>query len=107
MPINDDCDAELAREAQAGDKASLGALLASHRADMLAVALAVLGRPAEAEDAVQDASVIALTSIGDLRDPAAVGPWGATKLASSHARRPRASKPLGRQARSEKDSLVG
>lgn len=94
MPINDDCDAELAREAQAGDKASLGALLASHRADMLAVALAVLGRPAEAEDAVQDASVIALTSIGDLRDPAAVGPWLRTIVRNCCRMRLRSQTPL-------------
>jgi RNA polymerase sigma factor (sigma-70 family) len=68
-------DEELAREARDGDRACLGALLARHRADMLTLALTVLGRPAEAEDAVQDACVIALTSIHTLRDPTAVGPW--------------------------------
>jgi RNA polymerase sigma-70 factor (ECF subfamily) len=72
---DDSIDAELASAARDGDKACLGALLARHRADMLAVALAVLDRPDEAEDAVQDASVVALTSIGKLRDPAAAGAW--------------------------------
>jgi RNA polymerase sigma factor (sigma-70 family) len=42
---------------------------------MMAVALSVLPRADEAEDAVQDASLIALARIGDLRDPAAAGPW--------------------------------
>ncbi|MEU6782894.1 sigma-70 family RNA polymerase sigma factor [Nonomuraea angiospora] len=61
--------------AQSGDSAALGTLLARHRAGMLAVAVSVLRDPAEGEDAVQDASLTALARIGDLRDPAAVGPW--------------------------------
>jgi RNA polymerase sigma-70 factor (ECF subfamily) len=68
-------DADLARAAQSGDPASLGALLSRHRARMLALALHMLRQPADAEDAVQEAAVIALTRIGDLRDPAAVGGW--------------------------------
>ncbi|WP_396230432.1 RNA polymerase sigma factor, partial [Frankia sp. ACN1ag] len=50
-------------------------MLARHRGEMMAVALAVLGRSAEAEDAVQDAMFLALSRIKDLRDPGAVGPW--------------------------------
>ena len=42
---------------------------------MLAVALGVLGRPSDAEDAVQDAMLTALGRIQDLRDPGAIGPW--------------------------------
>ena len=42
---------------------------------MHAVALAVLGHGPDAEDAVQEAALIALCRIGDLRDPDAVGPW--------------------------------
>jgi RNA polymerase sigma factor (sigma-70 family) len=68
-------DVELTRAAQSGDVTALGALLARHEAGMRAVALAVLGRTADAEDAVQDAAVVALRRIGDVRDPAAVGPW--------------------------------
>ncbi|WP_033341136.1 RNA polymerase sigma factor [Catenuloplanes japonicus] len=66
---------ELVVLAQRGDAAALGELLARHRAGMMAVALSVLPRAADAEDAVQDASLTALTRIGDLRDPAAAGPW--------------------------------
>ena len=68
-------DPELVRAAQAGDVGSLGLLLARHHAGMRAVALAVLGHNQDAEDAVQEAALIALRSIGDVRDPNAVGPW--------------------------------
>ncbi|MCF0093821.1 RNA polymerase sigma factor [Micromonospora sp. MH99] len=68
-------DAELVALAQAGDAAALGALLTRHEAGMRAVALGVLGYGPDAEDAVQDAMVTALRRIGEVRDPAAVGPW--------------------------------
>jgi RNA polymerase sigma factor (sigma-70 family) len=70
-----DVDLDLARAAQAGDAAALGLLLERHQAGMRAVALSVLGHGPDAEDAVQDALVVALARIGDLRDPAAAGPW--------------------------------
>jgi RNA polymerase sigma factor (sigma-70 family) len=65
----------LVRDAQAGDVAALGVLLDRYRAAMLAVALGVLGRPSDAEDAVQDATLAALGRIQDLRDPGAIEPW--------------------------------
>ena len=65
----------LIRDAQAGDVTALGVLLERYRAPMLAVALGVLGRPSDAEDAVQDAMLAALGRIQDLRDPGAIGPW--------------------------------
>ncbi|MFD4638307.1 RNA polymerase sigma factor [Lentzea sp. NPDC058436] len=68
-------DEELTRAAQAGDVAALGVLLARHEAGMRAVALSVVGHGPDAEDAVQDAMLVALSRIGDLRDPAAVGAW--------------------------------
>lgn len=68
-------DFELVRAAQAGDAGSLGLLLARHQATMHAVALAMLGHSPDAEDAVQEAALIALRRIGDLRDPDAAGPW--------------------------------
>ena len=68
-------DAELVRAAQHGAVECLGALLGRHRAGMLAAALSVLGHRPEAEDAVQEAQLIAMRRIGDLRDPAAAGPW--------------------------------
>lgn len=68
-------DVELVALAQAGDAAALGALLARHEAGMRAVAVSILGYGPDAEDAVQDAMVVALRRIGELRDPSAVGPW--------------------------------
>jgi RNA polymerase sigma-70 factor (ECF subfamily) len=68
-------DGELARAAQSGDVGALGALLVRHQAGMRAVALSLLGHGPDAEDAVQDAALVALRRIGDVRDPAAVGAW--------------------------------
>ncbi|MEU5780898.1 RNA polymerase sigma factor [Micromonospora lupini] len=68
-------DAELVALAQAGDAGALGVLLTRHEAGMRAVALSMLGYGPDAEDAVQDALVTALRRIGEVRDPAAVGPW--------------------------------
>ena len=68
-------DEELVRAAQAGEVSAVGALLARHRAALLAVAVRLSGYGPDAEDAVQEASLIALRRIGDLRDPAAIAPW--------------------------------
>lgn len=68
-------DAELVAAARAGDAAGLGLLLERHRPDMRAVALNILGWGPDAEDAVQDATLVGLTRLGDLRDPSAAGPW--------------------------------
>ncbi|MFJ5212403.1 RNA polymerase sigma factor [Streptomyces nigra] len=68
-------DSDLIRGALAGDAGSLGLLLARHRAAMQAVAVALMGHCPDAEDAVQEAALIALRRIGDLRDPGSVGPW--------------------------------
>ena len=61
--------------ARGGDAAGLGALLERHRPGMRAVALNLLGWRPDAEDVVQDAILVALARLGDLRDPAAAGPW--------------------------------
>jgi RNA polymerase sigma factor (sigma-70 family) len=68
-------DADLARGAQGGDVASLGILLERHRAPLYAVALRMLGHGPQAEDAIQDAFLIALRSIDRLREPEAVSGW--------------------------------
>lgn len=54
---------------------SLGLLLEQHRATMRAVALSVLGFGPDAEDAVQDAMLVALGRISELRDPASASAW--------------------------------
>jgi RNA polymerase sigma-70 factor (ECF subfamily) len=68
-------DATLARAAQAGDTAGLSLLLERHRARLHAVAIGVLGHRADADDAVQDAILIAMRRIGELREPAAASAW--------------------------------
>ena len=68
-------DAELVRMAQGGDATSLGILLERHRAPLYALALRMLGYAPQAQDAVQDAFLIALRNIDRLRQPEAVGGW--------------------------------
>jgi RNA polymerase sigma-70 factor (ECF subfamily) len=68
-------DSALVMAARGGEPAALGLLLERHRAGMRAVAISVLGWGPDAEDAVQDAMLVALRRIGDLRDPAAAGAW--------------------------------
>src|SRR5919202_4464233 len=75
-------DAELVRMAQGGDAASLGILLERYRAPLYALALRLLGRRPEAQDAVQDSFLVALRKIDKLRKPEAVSGWLYTILRS-------------------------
>src|SRR5262249_9959639 len=68
-------EADMVRSAQGGDAWALDLLLRKHEAGMRAVALAILGYGPDAEDAVQDAMMVALRRIGDLRDPDSAGAW--------------------------------
>ena len=68
-------DVELVHAAQAGNVAALGMLLESHRARLYATALAIVRDRAQAQDAVQEAFLVALRRIQDLREPAAAGAW--------------------------------
>jgi RNA polymerase sigma-70 factor (ECF subfamily) len=61
---------------------------------MLAVAISLLGYGPDAEDAVQEASLVALRRIGDLRDPAAVGPWLRAVVRNVCRMRLRANAPI-------------
>lgn len=97
-PVGTLSDAALVRAAQAGDTAGLGALLERHRARLHAIAVSVVGHGPAAEDAVQDACVIALRRIGELRDPAAARAWLTTILVNvcrGQLRRPSARVGVG------------
>jgi RNA polymerase sigma-70 factor (ECF subfamily) len=61
--------------AQGGDPAAIEQLVRRHMGAAYAVALAVTGDPAEAEDVVQDALVAALARLGDVRRPEGFTPW--------------------------------
>jgi RNA polymerase sigma factor (sigma-70 family) len=58
-----------------GDVASFSALLDRYRASLYARALAYLGQPEDAADAVQETFLLALTRLGQVRDPEAIGGW--------------------------------
>ncbi|TYC05106.1 sigma-70 family RNA polymerase sigma factor [Micromonospora sp. WP24] len=93
MSVGED-DNALVRLAQAGDATALGLLLARHEAGMRAVAVSLLGYGPDAEDAVQDATVVALGRIGEVRDPTAVGAWLRTIVRNNCRMILRATRPL-------------
>lgn len=68
-------DGELVLAARAGDAQSLAVLLMRHRAAMHAVAASVLGAGPEIDDVVQDASLVAITDLGKIRDPSLARAW--------------------------------
>jgi DNA-directed RNA polymerase specialized sigma24 family protein len=68
-------DAELVHCALDGDAASFGVLLGRYRASLYARALGYLGQPEDAADAVQETFLLALTRLGQVRDPEAIGGW--------------------------------
>jgi RNA polymerase sigma-70 factor (ECF subfamily) len=67
--------AELVARARAGDPAAAGELVRRHLRAAYAVALAVLQRPADAEDIAQDAFLVALERLDECRDPARFSGW--------------------------------
>jgi RNA polymerase sigma-70 factor, ECF subfamily len=89
-------DAELVRLARAGDEAGFGVLLRRHEARMLAVAYSVLGHGPDAQDAVQEAFLVAVSRLSALRDPEAVGAWlrGIVRNVSLATRRGREPLPI-------------
>lgn len=70
MPV-----AELVARARRGEASAFDQLVRRHLRAAFAVALAVLGRPADADDLAQDAFVIALERLGDCREPARFSGW--------------------------------
>lgn len=68
-------ESDLVRIAQAGDASSLGLLFERYRPRLYARALAMTGYRPDAEDAVHDTFLTALTRLGTLRDGAAIGSW--------------------------------
>jgi RNA polymerase sigma-70 factor (ECF subfamily) len=67
--------AELVARARRGDPAAFDALVRRHLRAAYAVALAVLGRPADADDVAQEAFVAALERLDDCREPARFSGW--------------------------------
>jgi RNA polymerase sigma-70 factor (ECF subfamily) len=61
--------------AKAGDRTAFGRLIEGHLTAARRVALAAVGQPSEADEAVQEASVAAWRRLNGLHDPAAFRGW--------------------------------
>lgn len=88
-----DADARLLQRAREGDAAAFEQLVRGHLRTVYAVALAVLGDPADAEDAAQDAMLRALERLDQCRDPAKFVPW-LLQIARNRARNLRRARTL-------------
>lgn len=68
-------DTNLVHAARNGDVSSLGLLFERYRAPLHALALSIVGYGPQAQDAVHDTFVIALSRLDTVNDPGAVGAW--------------------------------
>src|SRR5260221_7851306 len=68
-------DGDLVRRARRGDRWAEEALYPRHVRAVTRVVVRILARSSEAEDVVQDAFVIALNGMAELRDEEAFGDW--------------------------------
>ena len=76
MPDDDEPpDAELVRQASAGNPDAFGRLFVRHRERLWALAIRTLSDPEEAADALQDAMVSAFRRAADFRGESAVTTW--------------------------------
>jgi len=71
-------DADLVTAALAGDKGAFAVLISRHRPAVLALVRSFLQRRDLADDAVQEASVVALVGLDRLRSPERFGAWYAS-----------------------------
>jgi RNA polymerase sigma-70 factor (ECF subfamily) len=71
----DETDSELVHLVRRGDGHAAGRLVERYLRACRAVALAVTGDEADAEDVCQEAFVVAIDRIADCRDPAKFGGW--------------------------------
>jgi RNA polymerase sigma-70 factor (ECF subfamily) len=67
--------ASLVRRAQSGETAAFAPLVHRYLRAAYSVALAIVGRRADAEDVAQDALIVALERIGSCREPERFGGW--------------------------------
>ena len=73
--VADSAGTSLIELARAGDRAAFGQLLEQHLPAARRLALAAVGQPSDADEAVQDASVAAWQRLNALQDPAAFRSW--------------------------------
>jgi RNA polymerase sigma-70 factor (ECF subfamily) len=84
VPVDDTIEALVAR-AQRGETGAFEGIVRQHLRPAYAIALAVLGRPSDAEDVAQEALMIALTRIGTCREPKLFRSW-MFQIVRNHAR---------------------
>lgn len=70
-----DTDSRLVARARVGDAQAFEELVRRHLRSAHAVALGVLGNPADAEDVCQDAFLVALEKLDEHRDPKRFAAW--------------------------------
>jgi RNA polymerase sigma factor (sigma-70 family) len=93
-------DAELVAQARSGDHAAFGWIVARYQRPLVSAARVTLGPRSsrdDAEDAVQDALVLAYVHLRQFQDPARLGPWlrrVSTNACARLARTRRPSVPL-------------
>jgi RNA polymerase sigma-70 factor (ECF subfamily) len=68
-------DGELVRRARKGDEVAFGALVERYQRAAYAVALSVVGRHEDAEDAAQEAFLVALDRLEECRSPDRFAGW--------------------------------
>jgi RNA polymerase sigma-70 factor, ECF subfamily len=68
-------DRELVRQAREGDAMAFGLLVRRYQRPAYAVALSVVGRHEDAEDAAQEAFLVALERLDECRNPDRFGGW--------------------------------
>ena len=93
--MSDETDAELVAALRQGSRAAAGRLAERHLRGCRAVALAVVGDVAAAEDVAQDAFVQAIERIDDCRQPARFREW-LMQIARNRARNHLRDRAYGR-----------
>ena len=103
-------DKELVTGVLAGRAELYADLVKRHERALLAVAVHVLGDFQTAQDATQEAFVLAFHKLATLRKPEAFGPWTARiarRVAAAMARRRRRIEPLSEEVAAESPPLDG
>lgn len=73
--LNPDASADLVQRARRGEAEAFAGLVRAYLRPAYAVALSVVGRPADAEDIAQDAFLKAFAAIDTCREPASFAAW--------------------------------
>lgn len=90
-PPPDRDDLALVQRVLAGDRRAFESLVRRHERRVYRVALAILGRPEDAEEAMQDAFIRALQHLGQFRNESRFTTW-LTRIAVNEAIRKRAAR---------------